>query len=77
MLPKGFEKVRADRYLSLVNVRAFISAALKGDRKAMAKLYSKVVWAESFGIPANISTIKGVDLQKMKKHDRQKRRVFR
>ena len=77
MLPKGFEDVKSDRYLSLVNVRAFISAVLKGDKKAVSKLYSKEVWAESFGIPANISTIKGVDLQKMRRNDRQKRRIFR
>ena len=77
MLPKGFEGVESPYHMSLVNVRKFILAALQGNRKAMGKLYSKEVRAESFGVPANISFVKGVDMQKLRKHDRPKTRIFR
>jgi arylsulfatase A-like enzyme len=77
MLPEGFEEVKSNDYVSLVNLRAFISAALQGDRKAIRKLYSKEVKSESFAIPANISFIKGVDIKKMLKSERLRIRIFR
>jgi hypothetical protein len=77
MLPKGFENVGSRKYLSLVNVKNFIFSALQGDRRAMRKLYSDEVRAESFGIPANISFVKGIDMQKMRKNEGPKTRVFK
>ncbi len=77
MLPKGMEEVRSDRYSSLVNVRAFINAALQGDKEAMRKLYSDEVRAETFAIPANISFVKGLDVRKMQKSEKPKVRFFR
>ena len=77
MLPKGFEGGPYKHHMSLANVREFISAALKGDRKAARKLYSSKVRAEAFGLPSNISFVKGVDLEKLKKYDRPKTRIFR
>lgn len=77
MMPKGFEEVKSNDYSSLVNVRSFISAALEGDARAMGRLYSKVVKAESFGIPENITHVKGIDLEKVRKNDRVRVREFK
>lgn len=77
MMPKGFEEVKSNDYSSLVNIREFIFAALQGDSKAMARLYSKAVRAESFGIPANVSHVKGIDMGKVRKNDIVRVRKFR
>ncbi len=77
MMPKGFEAVRSDDYSSLVNVRGFIAAALQGDSRAMERLYSKVVRSESFGIPENITHVKGIDLGKLRRSEKVRVREFR
>jgi hypothetical protein len=77
MMPKGFEKIASTDYSSLVNVRDFLFAALHGDRKAMGRLYSKVVKVESFGIPENITHVKGIDMKKVQKNDRIRTKEFR
>ena len=77
MLPKGFEQVKSNDYSSLVNIRAFIFAALEGDERAMEKLYSEVVRSEGFGIPENITHVKGIDLNQVRKNDIVRKREFR
>ena len=77
MMPKGFKEVKSNDYSSLVNVRDFIFAALQGDENAMERLYSKVVRAESFGIPANVSHVKGIDMNKVRKNDIVRVREFK
>ena len=76
MLPKGFEGAKSQQYMSLANVREFIFLALKGDKKAARKLYSKNVRAEAFGLPSNISFVKGLDPQKLRKWDKPRTRIF-
>lgn len=77
MMPKGFDEVKSKDYVSLTNLRAFITASLKGDKKAMRKLYSKSVKSEFFAIPANISFVKGIDTEKMKKCEKHQVRIFK
>ncbi len=43
----------------------------------MERLYSKVVRAESFGIPANVSHVKGIDMNKVRKNDIVRVREFK
>ncbi|VVB76718.1 Sulfatase [uncultured archaeon] len=76
MLPKGFEEVKSNDYVSLVNVKDFVMAALDGDKKAMRKLYGKKVRTESFGIPAAISNLKGIDLKKVRANEKARSRTF-
>jgi hypothetical protein len=77
LLPKGFGRGKRRQYSSLVNVRRFLSAALSGKRDAIAELYSKEVRAESFGVPAAISRIAGIDVRKLRAHEKATKRRFR
>ncbi len=61
---------------SLVNVRNFISDVLKENRNAFANFNNKVVYSESFGIPANIKMVEGIDAAKLRAYDRPRRRKF-
>jgi hypothetical protein len=77
LLPKGIRsKKGAGKYQSLVNVRSFISAVLSGDKDAMARMYSGKVYAESFGVPMNITMVKNIDLRKVRKFEKHIRRTF-
>ena len=76
LLPKGFNRIESNEYSSLVNIRRFILAAIKGDKNAVKLLYSKKVTAESFGTHVNVSSMKGIDLKKLKEANRQRIRVF-
>jgi hypothetical protein len=58
-------------------VRQFIFAALNGDENAMELLYSKVVRSEGFGIPENITHVKGIDLNQVRKNDIVRKREFK
>lgn len=64
-------------FSSLVNVRGFISAELESPGKASDKLYSREVYAQSFGIPANISIVSGIDKAKLKAYDKPINRTFK
>ncbi len=77
LLPKGMRsKNGTGKYQSLVNVRAFISAVLSGDKDAMAEMYGSKVYAESFGVPTNITMVKNIDLRKVKKFEKHAKRTF-
>lgn len=75
--PKYFTRGRKARgYQSLMNIRDFVLAAVDGDKSALTKLTRKSAISETFGIPANISDVKGIDRKKMAKLDRYQKRVF-
>ncbi len=76
MLPRGFATSKGHGRASLVNVRPFIEAVLAGDRNAMDKLFSRRVYAESFGVPGDFIAVKGIDVKKLKRSDRRQRRAF-
>jgi hypothetical protein len=69
-------KVKSD-YSSLVNVRSFIFKAINSPKKASDKLYSKTVYSQSFGMPANISMVHGLDKAKLKAYDKPSTRTFK
>ncbi len=77
MLPKGFKSKQGKGYSSLVNVRDLLSAVLEENKDALDALFSKVVHAESFGVPANISKAKGIDLKKLAAKEKVTKRSFR
>ncbi len=79
MVPKGFSRGAKDTkgYQSLVNIRGFILSAMSGNAKSLSSLSSREVYSETFSIPANISTVKGLDKRKIARFDRYERRKFR
>ncbi len=72
----GVDRARISGYSSLVNVRDFLSEAINGNEHAIERLCSKAVYSESFGIPANISMVPGIDMAKLRAFDKPKRRKF-
>ncbi|MEM3208363.1 MAG: sulfatase-like hydrolase/transferase [Candidatus Micrarchaeaceae archaeon] len=64
------------RYCSLANIRKFIFSYLDGDENAAARLYSRRVYSQSFGIPANISFAPGIDASKVKRFETKRVRRF-
>ncbi len=76
-MPKEFEIKRSGKYISLVNVKNFLFEAIKGSRKASEKLYSKEVYSESFGMPANITMIDGIDKAKLMRSEKYRIRIFK
>jgi arylsulfatase A-like enzyme len=68
--------VRSD-YSSWVNVKGFIFTAIASPGKASDRLYSKTVYSQSFGMPANISMVPGLDKAKLKSYDKPNFRTFR
>ncbi|MGC8776737.1 MAG: sulfatase-like hydrolase/transferase [Candidatus Micrarchaeia archaeon] len=75
-MPKGFKQRGRGRNLSLVNVKNFIAEALKGNKNAVEELYSGRIYSESFGIPANISIMKGIDKEKIRRNEKYRIRIF-
>ncbi len=77
LLPQGMQAKKGEgKYQSLVNVRNFINALLKGNKDATETLYSDKVYSESFGIPTNIKKVEGIDLKKAEKFERYSKRIF-
>ena len=76
MMPKKYAHQQPKGFQSLVNIRKFINAALKGNKNAISALSNKSVYAETFSIPANISNTKGLDRRKIARFDRYEKRVF-
>ncbi|MEM3296630.1 MAG: sulfatase-like hydrolase/transferase [Candidatus Micrarchaeaceae archaeon] len=64
------------RYCSLANIKKFIFSYLNGSENAVSELYARKVYAQSFGIPANISFVPGIDASKMRKFDVKRVRRF-
>jgi hypothetical protein len=64
-------------YSSLVNVKDFVFAAISSPATASDKLYSKTVYSQSFGVPANISMVHGLDKSKLKAYDKPSSRTFK
>ena len=78
IMPKRFNRnTKTKGYQSLVNIPDFIGAALAGNMDALSKLTRPSVCAETFSIPANIASIKGVDRKKMAKFDKYQKRIFK
>lgn len=79
-LPEWLEHKKSREYASLANVRKFLNLAASGDRKSMEALYSKKVYAESFGVQSNFLKSEklagSLNLKKLKKLDRYQKRVF-
>ncbi len=76
-IPSSFRSEKSKQFSSLVNIKQFIMSALGGEENAAAKLYSKEVFAQSFGIPANLSGIKGIDKNKVRAGETVKTRKFK
>ncbi len=76
-MPKRFEFKEMNKYSSLVNISKFLFGILSNNKSAYKLLYSNVVYSESFGIPANISMIKGIDINKIMKNEIYRKRVFK
>lgn len=80
-LPEGFDYKASRDYASLANVKNFALSAASLDHKCMEKLYSKSVYAESFGTQSNIMYIKKlkdkVDMEKLRSLDHYSKRVFK
>ena len=76
-MPQRFERILLDRYSSFVNVKDFLLSAIGGDERAVRKLYSKEVRAESGGVPANLYNIPGIDLKRLSAEDRPHVRIFK
>ncbi len=74
-MPNGF-KVPNGKYLSLTNMKKFIFKAIANDDDALKELYSGKIYSESFGIPANMRIIKGIDQRKINREERYRIRVF-
>ncbi|MGC8587327.1 MAG: sulfatase-like hydrolase/transferase [Candidatus Micrarchaeia archaeon] len=70
------EVYAAEGYQSLANVRKFVTAVARGQKGAASLLTSKEVISESFGIPANISMVKGVNRRLISKFERESVRRF-
>jgi len=75
-IPKGFDTNANGKYLSLVNVKDFILSIINGDVHAVRKLYRGSIHSESFGIPANMSIMKGIDKIKLERNDVYRQRSF-
>ncbi|MDE1855376.1 MAG: sulfatase-like hydrolase/transferase [Candidatus Micrarchaeota archaeon] len=76
LLPKGFRTPKAKGYSSLVSIRDFLLAALDGDKNAAERIFRSHVIAESFGVPAQISQVKGIDSKKLRSYEKTTRRKF-
>ncbi|MEM0149834.1 MAG: sulfatase-like hydrolase/transferase [Candidatus Micrarchaeaceae archaeon] len=80
-LPEGFDYLESERYASLVNVKGFVQGAAEGDPKSMGRLFSKTVYAESFGTQSNLMNIeklkKKINMKKLNELDHYSKRVFR
>ncbi|MGC8568043.1 MAG: sulfatase-like hydrolase/transferase [Candidatus Micrarchaeia archaeon] len=61
---------------SLVNLKRFVMESVKGKLASLQSLHSQVVYSESFGIPANVKMVKGVDPKKLEKNDIYRKRSF-
>lgn len=77
MLPRGLMTKPGNGYSSLVNVRKFLLSALDGKVDPLNALFSKEVRAESFGIPAAISKVEGIDQKKLSSYEKTTKRKFR
>jgi len=76
LLPKKFKHVQQHGYLSLVNVRKFVERLIGNDANAMSALFTNRACAESFGVPAHLSKVKGIDLKKLNKYETKQKRCF-
>ncbi|MGC8647349.1 MAG: sulfatase-like hydrolase/transferase [Candidatus Micrarchaeia archaeon] len=79
-LPDWMEYKKSSMYASLVNVRRFLNLAAKGEAESMKELYSKMVYAESFGVQSNMlknaKLLGSINLEKLRKLDKYQKRVF-
>ncbi len=76
IIPKRFSREKQKGRQSLMNIRGFVNAAIKGDEDALRLLTKDKAEAEAFSIPANISNVKGLDRRKIRLFDRYTKRVF-
>ncbi|MDE1846117.1 MAG: sulfatase-like hydrolase/transferase [Candidatus Micrarchaeota archaeon] len=77
MAPKGISRKLGKGVASLTNVRKFISSLIEEEKEPLAALYSKSAYSESFGVPANLRNVKGIDLKKLESYERYSKRSFR
>jgi hypothetical protein len=63
-------------YSSLVNIRGFLFDVLEGKSDAFSNFHNKEVYMESFGIPANITMVPGIDKARLRAYEKYKKRTF-
>ncbi|MGC8676528.1 MAG: sulfatase-like hydrolase/transferase, partial [Candidatus Micrarchaeia archaeon] len=75
-MPKGYENEERAGYQSLVNFRRFLGAAVSGKADSTSLLSAREVRSESFSIPANIRSVKGVSKKLIQRYDKKQVRRF-
>jgi hypothetical protein len=75
-MPEGYINKEHGGYQSLVNLRRFLTAAISGRKDASSLLSSKEVKSESFGIPANVSMVKGISKRRIAAYEKKSVRRF-
>jgi len=75
-MPEGYINKEHGGYQSLVNLRRFLTAAISGRKDASSLLSSKEVKSESFGIPANVSMVKGISKRRIAAYEKKSTRRF-
>ena len=75
-LPKGHATGKKG-YISLANVREFILSGIREGKFDTAKLYSREVFAESYGVPSNLTMSPQIDRARLSRAERYTRRTFR
>lgn len=76
-LPEEISHKKGRGYISLVSVRDFLLAAINEENDPMERLYSKKVYAESYGVPSNIHNLEKINVRKLNSYEKYKRRTFR
>ncbi|HVC58152.1 MAG TPA: sulfatase-like hydrolase/transferase [Candidatus Acidoferrales bacterium] len=75
-LPKGQAK-QGKGYISLTAVRGFILEGIRSGEFDTSLLYSKEVYAESYGVPSNLTVSSSIDKAKLSRAERYTKRAFR
>ncbi|MDE1811200.1 MAG: sulfatase-like hydrolase/transferase, partial [Candidatus Micrarchaeota archaeon] len=75
-LPGGGKPMGTGRYLSLTRVREFILSGLESGSFDTSMLYCKEAYAESFGVPSNLTMSASIDKAKLKRAEKYTRRRF-
>ncbi len=75
ILPKSIKEGKAQGYQSLVNMKRFILSLLNGANDTK-EIFSKTVYSESFGVPANLYIRKDINIKKLIKYDNPSIRKF-
>lgn len=77
ILPKGISRKLGKGVVSLTNIKRFIFSLIEEEKDPLASLFSKTAYSESFGVPANLRNVKGIDLKKLMSYEKYSKRTFK